>query len=134
MQIKDPSQISWPNRFWPEFFARYDGFATATYRVIGGRMDEMATRIVNLAAKQVKQCDASAMLRLITRNGRKVDIGIEIDFPITRQNISDMTGTTPFAVSRLLIASEKDDNVANERRRITVTEAGRLQASSVAVG
>ena len=49
-------------------------------------------------------------------------------------NNSDMTGTTPFAVSRLLIASEKDDNVANERRRITVTEPGRLHASSVAVG
>ena len=49
-------------------------------------------------------------------------------------NISDMTGTTLLAVSPLLIASEKDDTVASERHRITVTEAGRLHASSVAVG
>ena len=74
------------------------------------------------------------MVRLITQNGRKVDAGIEIDFPITRQNISDMTGTTLFTVSRLLSAWEKDGIVASERRRITVTKPGHLQALSLAVG
>ena len=108
MTADESLTLSWPNRLWPDFVTRYEGFATETYKVIGGRMDEMATRIVDLATKQVEQRVASAMVRLITQYGRKVDAGIEIDFPITRQNISDMTGTTLFTVSRLLSAWEKD--------------------------
>lgn len=134
MAADESLTLSWPNGLWLNFVARYDGFATETYKVIGGRMDEMAARIVDLATKQVEQRVASAMVRLITQNGRKVDAGIEIDFPITRQNISDMTGTTLFTVSRLLSAWEKDGIVASERRRITVTEPRRLQALSLAVG
>lgn len=117
---------SWPSALWPGFAANYDGFASETYKVVGSRMAEMTARMVELATKQVEQRVASAMLRLITQNGRKVDLGIEIDFPITRQNISDMTGTTLHTVSRLLSAWEKDGIVASERRKITVTQQQRL--------
>ncbi len=96
-------------------------------------MDEAAARIVDLATRQVEQRVASAMLRLITQNGRKMGAGIDIDFPITRQNISDMTGTTVFTVSRLLSAWEKDGIVASEPCCIPVTRPGRLKALCVAV-
>lgn len=118
--------LSWSNARWSDFTANYDGFATETYKVVGDRMEEMTTRMMDLATKQVEQRVASAMLRLITQNGRKVDDGIEIDFPITRQNISEMTGTTLHTVSRLLSAWEKDGIVASERRKITVTHPQRL--------
>jgi len=127
MTADESLTLSWPNELWLDFVARYDGFATETFKVISGRMSKMAVRIVDLATKQVEQRVASAMVRLISQNSRKVDAGIEIDFPITRQNISDMTGTTLFTVSRLLIAWEKDGIVASERRRIAVTKPGRLQ-------
>ena len=122
--------LSWPNRHWSDFTARFDGFATESYAVVGRRMEEVTMRIVDLATKQVEQRVATAMLRLMTQNGRKVDRGIEIDFPITRQNISDMTGTTLFTVSRLLSAWEKDGIVASARRRITVTHPQRLELLS----
>ena len=134
MTADDCLTLSWPNRLWPDFVVRFDGFATETYKVVGDRLGEMTTRIMELATKQVEQRVASAVLRMITQTGRKVDTGIEIGFPITRQNISDMTGTTLYTVSRLLSAWEKDGIVASERRRITVTEPGRLQALSQAVG
>lgn len=118
--------LSWPNALWADFTATYDGFATETYKVVGNRMGEMTMRMMELATEQVEQRVASAMLRLITQNGRKVDVGIEIDFPITRQNISEMTGTTLHTVSRLLSAWEKDGIVASERRKITVTQPHRL--------
>ena len=44
------------------------------------------------------------LLRLANQAGRKVDRGIEIDFPISRQNIAEMTGTTLHTVSRILSA------------------------------
>ncbi len=118
--------LAWPNRLWPEFIARYDGFATQTYSVVGDRLNDMHAVIVEMATKQVEQRIAAALLRLITQMGRKVTNGIEIDFPITRQNISDMTGSTLHTVSRLLSAWEKDGIVASERKKITVTAPHRL--------
>lgn len=118
--------LAWPNHLWSSFVTRYDGFATQTYAVVGERLTDMQTVIVEMATKQVEQRIASALLRLITQMGRKVDTGIEIDFPLTRQNISDMTGTTLHTVSRLLSAWEKDGIVASSRKKITVTAPHRL--------
>lgn len=118
--------LSWPNRLWADFTTQYAGFATETYKVVGARLNDMQSLIVEIATRQVEQRIACAILRLITQMGRKVDRGIEIDFPITRQNISDMTGTTLHTVSRLLSAWERDGIVVSERKKITVTEPHQL--------
>jgi CRP/FNR family transcriptional regulator, nitrogen oxide reductase regulator len=126
--------LAWPNRLWPDFMVRYPGFATQTYKTVGERLGSIHSVIVDMATKQVEQRIACAILRLITQMGRKVDSGIEIDFPITRQNISDMTGTTLHTVSRLLSAWEKDGIVASERKKIVVTAPHRLVMLSGAAG
>lgn len=118
--------VSWPQRLWPEFIAKYEGFATETYKTVGDRIGEMNNRIVEIATQQVEQRVANAILRLINQSGKKVPTGVEIDFPVTRQNISDMTGTTLHTVSRLLSAWEKQGIVVSGRKKITVTEPHRL--------
>ena len=118
--------LCWPNGLWPDFISRYNGFATETYKTVGERVGEMNNRIVELATQQVEQRVACAILRLINQMGQKVEGGIEVGFPITRQNISDMTGTTLHTVSRLLSAWERDGIVMSERRKITVTAPHRL--------
>ena len=118
--------LSWPNRLWADFVANYDGFATENYKVVGDRLNEMQSRIVDMATKQVEQRIACAVLRLINQTGKNVEGGVEVDFPITRQNISDMTGTTLHTVSRLLSAWEKDGIVKSGRRRITVLKPHQL--------
>ncbi len=71
----------------------------------------------------------------MAQSGHKVEGGIEIGFPVTRQNISDMTGTTLHTVSRLLSAWEKSGIVRSTRKHIVVTDShqlvllGGLQAS-----
>lgn len=134
MTADDCVALSWHNRHWADFAARYDGFATETYKVVGERVGEMNNRIVEMATQQVEQRIACAILRLVTQTGRKVEGGIEIGLPITRQNISDMTGTTLHTVSRLLSAWERDGIVRSERRKITVTEPHRLVILSGAEG
>lgn len=118
--------LSWPMRLWSRFTAEYDGFATETYRTVGQRLGEMNTRIVEMATQGVEQRVANALLRLVNQTGRKVERGIEIDFPITRQDLSEMTGTTLHTVSRLLSGWEKEGVVESRRRRITVRDAHRL--------
>jgi CRP-like cAMP-binding protein len=95
-------------------------------RTLGTRLDEMQSRIAELATQAVEQRVAAALLRLVNQSGRKVEDGIEIAFPVTRQNIADMAGTTLHTVSRLLSAWEKDGLVRSTRRHVVVTAPHRL--------
>ncbi len=124
--------LSWPTRLWDTFVAEYDGFATETYKTIGDRIDEMNNRVVEMATQQVEQRVAHALLRLINQTGRKVADGIEIDFPITRQDLSELTATTLHTVSRLLSNWEKQGLVHSKRKRITVCDAHALVVLSQA--
>jgi CRP/FNR family transcriptional regulator, nitrogen oxide reductase regulator len=74
----------------------------------------------------VEQRIACALLRMITQSGRKVAGGIEISFPITRQNIADMTGTTVHTVSRVLSGWEKQGLTETRRRHIVVVDPHQL--------
>ncbi len=114
--------LSWPTRLWDTFVAEYDGFATETYKTVGDRIGEMNNRLVEMATQQVEQRVANALLRLINQTGRKVAEGIEIDFPITRQDLSELTATTLHTVSRLLSRWEKQGLVMSKRKRITVCD------------
>lgn len=126
--------LSWPVRHWADFTNRYDGFATETYRTVSARLGEMQSRITELATQHVEQRVAAALLRMVKQSGRKVANGIEIDFPITRQNISEMTGTTLHTVSRLLSAWEKQGIIESARKHIVVTAPHQLVVISVGGG
>ena len=114
--------LSWPTRLWDEFVADYDGFATETYKTVGDRLGEIHNRVIEMATQQVEQRVANALLRLINQTGRKVSDGIEIDFPITRQDLSELTATTLHTASRLLSAWEKQGLVQSKRKRIKVLD------------
>ncbi len=118
--------LSWPVSLWQGFVTRYDGFATETYRTVGNRVVEMNNRIVELATLHVEQRVANALLRMVNQFGKKVEGGVLIDFPLGRQDISEMTGTTLHTVSRLLSAWEKEGIVRSGRKRVAVTDPHRL--------
>ncbi|WP_157058855.1 Crp/Fnr family transcriptional regulator [Loktanella sp. 5RATIMAR09] len=122
MTATESLALSWPMTLWDSFAADYDGFATESYKTVGNRVSEMNNRIVEMATQQVEQRVANALLRLINQTGRKVADGIEIDFPITRQDLSELTATTLHTVSRLLSAWEKQGMVQSKRKRIKVCD------------
>jgi len=80
----------------------------------------------------VAQYDGFATETYKTQTGRKVPGGIEIDFPITRQDLSELTATTLHTVSRLLSAWEKKGMVQSKRKRITVCDPHALVVLSQA--
>ena len=43
--------LSWPARLWRTFAARYEGFATETYRTVGERLGEFQARVTELATQ-----------------------------------------------------------------------------------
>lgn len=124
--------LSWPMHLWSDFTKIYEGFATQTYKTVGHRIEEMSTRLLEVTTQQVEQRIANALLRLINQSGRKVDIGIEIDFPITRRDLSEMTGATLHTVSRMLSAWERQGVIKSQRMHITVCDPHQLVILSAA--
>lgn len=113
--------LTWPNAAWPAFQADAPGFGAEAFRTIGTRLEETQTQVVEMKTQQVEQRIAHALVRLVNQSGRKTDEGIEIDFPITRQDIAEMTGTTLHTVSRLLSAWEGEGIVRSSRQKVVVT-------------
>jgi len=113
--------LTWPNSAWPELQSRFPAFGASAHQTVGARLQETQTRVMDMSSQQVEQRIAHAVLRLVQQSGRKTDEGIEIDFPITRQDIAEMTGTTLHTVSRLLSAWETAGIVRGGRQKVTVT-------------
>ncbi|ASM74457.1 MULTISPECIES: Crp/Fnr family transcriptional regulator [Roseobacteraceae] len=114
--------LSWPVRHWADFTTNYPGFATESYKTLGQRLGQIQETLTEMATQAVEKRIASAVLRMVNQSGRKTATGIEIAFPVTRQNISDMTGTTLHTVSRLLSAWQKNGIVESSRKHIVVTD------------
>jgi CRP-like cAMP-binding protein len=118
--------LSWPGTLWAMITEKYPTFATNTYKTVGARLQDAQDRIVEMATERVEQRVANALLKLANQTGKKTEDGILIDFPISRQDISEMTGTTLHTVSRLLSAWENEGMVKSSRKKITVTEGHKL--------
>jgi CRP/FNR family transcriptional regulator, nitrogen oxide reductase regulator len=114
--------LAWPTRLWHDFATRYPSFTAGTYATVGKRLQETQQRVVEMSTEQVEQRVAHALLRLINQAGRKTESGIEIDFPITRQDIAEMTGTTLHTVSRIVSAWEEQGLVTGGRQKVTVAD------------
>ncbi len=128
MTATESIALSWPTDVFDDFKAKYDGFATETYKTVGERMGEMNDRLVELATLHVEQRVANAVLRLVKDSGRPVEDGVEIDFPISRKDLSELTATTLHTVSRLLSSWERENITRSGRKRITVIDPDRLSA------
>jgi CRP-like cAMP-binding protein len=89
---------------------------------VAGRLHDLQRRYRQLVTERVERRVARALLRLVPDAGRRVDVGIEIDFPVSRQDIAEMTGTTLYTVSRMLSAWEKHGIVRSGRQRIILTK------------
>ncbi|MDG4875284.1 Crp/Fnr family transcriptional regulator [Mesorhizobium sp. WSM4935] len=118
--------LAWPSQLWPTFATRFPSFSANTYKVVGSRLQDAHTRVIEMSTEQVEQRVAHALLKLVKQSGKKTEEGILIDFPISRQDIAEMTGTTLHTVSRLLSAWEDQSLVKSGRQRVVVVEPHKL--------
>src|SRR5262249_50442106 len=118
--------LAWPGHLWPEFTSNFPSFIANAYQTIGARLQDSHERVIEMSTEQVQRRVAHALLRLVNQTGKMTTEGILIDFPISRQDIAEMTGTTLHTVSRLLTAWEEKGLVRSGRQRVTVVEPHRL--------
>jgi CRP-like cAMP-binding protein len=124
--VVDSVSLAWPSAAWPRLVAQYPKLAANTLQAVGSRLQEAHTRVIEMTTEEVERRVAHALLRLVTQAGRKVEGGIEIAFPISRQDIAEMTGTTLHTVSRVLSAWEQRGIVESGRQHIVLRDPHRL--------
>ena len=126
--------ICWPNEVWGSFVEQNPHLAVNAMRTIGQRLQEAHTRIREMSTQEVERRVAHAVLRLIEQAGKREPDGVRIDFPLTRQDVAEMTGTTLHTVSRLFSAWESQGIVKGGRQKLLVRDAERLQALADGLG
>jgi CRP/FNR family transcriptional regulator, nitrogen oxide reductase regulator len=119
--------ICWPTAVWDVFVEQNPHLAVNAMKTIGQRLQEAHTRIREMATEEVERRVAHAVLRLIGQAGKTESAGIRIDFPISRQDIAEMTGTTLHTVSRILSAWETKGLVQGGRQKLLVRDAATLR-------
>ena len=120
--------ISWPNSVWNGLLARHPGLAVNTMQALGARLQASQERILDLSTQQVEQRIAGAVLQLVQQAGKKSGDGLLIDFPLSRQDLAEMTGATLHTVSRTLSAWEERGLVECGRQRVAVRDMAGLEA------
>lgn len=119
--------ICWPTEIWDVFVEKNPHLAVNAMQAIGQRLQEAHIRIREMATEEVERRVAHAVLRLIDQAGKQETTGIRIDFPISRQDIAEMTGTTLHTVSRILSAWEAKGLVKGGRQKLLVQDAAALR-------
>ena len=124
--VVDSLALAWPSAAWPRLVAQFPALALNTLQTVGSRLQDAQTRVVEMSTEEVERRVAHALLRLAKQSGRKVAAGVEIAFPISRQDVAEMTGTTLHTVSRILSAWEDRGLVEGGRQRIVIKDPHRL--------
>lgn len=120
--VMESCALCWPMRLWATLLERYPSLAMQAMQTMGSRLLEAQQRVRELSTEEVERRVAHAVLRLANQSGRKERDGVRIDFPISKQDIAEMTGTTLHTVSRILTAWEGAGLVEGGRQKLLVRD------------
>ncbi|MFO7558305.1 MAG: Crp/Fnr family transcriptional regulator [Desulfobacterales bacterium] len=120
--IGETDVTGWDKSTMMQLMHQYPDITINLLGIILERIDDVQHRYLEICTEQVDQRIARSLLRLMRRAGSKSPDGIQIDIPLSRQNIADYSGTTLYTVSRTLSAWEKRGWIKSKREQIIVTE------------
>jgi CRP/FNR family transcriptional regulator, nitrogen oxide reductase regulator len=120
--VTDCVEISWPAGVMTELMLRHPQIGLNMIAIIGRRLREVQNRLREAASERVERRIARALMRLLRHGGRRTDTGVAIDFPLSRQDLAEMTGTTLHTVSRTLSAWEERGLVELGRQQVIVRQ------------
>jgi CRP-like cAMP-binding protein len=90
-------------------------------KLMTGYIAEMQNRYREMVTEKVEQRIARVLLRLAGQSGKRVDDGVLIELPFSRQDLAEMAGATLYTVSRVLSSWEKQGLISTGRERVKLT-------------
>jgi len=118
--VEDCDVLVWDGREMGALMREHPRIALNLMELLVNHVVELQDRYRELATEQVEQRLARALLRLVRQAGRKVDSGVRIDLPLTRQTLAEMTGTTLFTVSRVMSRWHERGLIDSGKGKVTI--------------
>jgi CRP-like cAMP-binding protein len=110
----------WGTDTLEDFLKRYPVIAINTVNLMAEHVQEAQNQYLHLATERVEQRLARVLVRLARQVGQKTPQGVLVDFPLSRQDLAEMSGTTLYTVSRILSQWEKQGLVETGRERVLI--------------
>jgi CRP-like cAMP-binding protein len=118
--------LAWDRPTTNRLMEQFPRLAIGALQLLGEELAEVRSRYQELATQRVEQRVARALVRLVRQAGKKVDAGVLIEFPLSRQDLAELTGTTLHTVSRILSGWEEEGVIQSGPRRILIRKPHRL--------
>jgi len=119
---ENSTALAWNTDTLRGLVARDPAISLNIMQLMHGYIQELQERQSALTSERVEQRIARTLLKLAAQIGKKVEQGVLIDMPLTRQDIAEMTGTTLFTVSRTLNIWERQGLLEIGRERVLISD------------
>jgi CRP-like cAMP-binding protein len=126
--VEDSVVLSWRTPQFVALLKQHQPIMDNALAIIGMRTRDMIQRAGDMSGRNAERRVAAALLRLADQAGTESSDGINIQFPVTRDDLAEMAGLTYFTVSRTLSLWQKQGLVSNGRQRMTVLDRTGLAA------
>jgi CRP/FNR family transcriptional regulator, nitrogen oxide reductase regulator len=118
--------LGWDSETMLQLIGQYPRLGFNMLHLLSVRLQELQDRLREMSTERVERRIARALLRLVSQLGRKVETGVLIDLPLSRQDLANMTGTTLYTVSRILSRWEEEGIVEAGREKVLIKHPPRL--------
>lgn len=120
--VEDSTALAWDTAQLRKLVEKDPSISLNVMGLMHGYISELQERQKALVSQRVEQRIARILLKLAAQSGTKIEAGVLIDLPITRQDIAEMSGTTLFTVSRTLNEWERSGLLEIGRERVVIRE------------
>lgn len=120
--VTESTAFEWPGQAMAGLIERHPRLAMNALRFVQARLQELQVQYRQLATDKVERRVARALLRLVQHAGKRVEGGVLVDLPLSREDIAQMTGTTLFTVSRIVSRWEAAGLLEAGRQRMVIRD------------
>jgi CRP-like cAMP-binding protein len=120
--VENSTALAWDTAHLRELVEKEPSISLNVMGLMHGYISELQERQKALVTDRVEQRIARILLKLAAQSGKKIEDGVLIDLPLTRQDIAEMSGTTLYTVSRTLNEWERDGLLKIGRERVVIRE------------
>jgi CRP-like cAMP-binding protein len=126
--VEDCVALAWDGGSLARIMERYPRVALSVLDLVEGHYKRLLDRYQQLVTERVERRVARSLLRLARQAGQKVESGVLIGLPLSREDLAEMTGTTLYTVSRILSRWEQQGLVEAGRGRVLICNPHALVA------
>lgn len=119
---EDSMAMAWDTAHLRDLAKTEPSISLNAMQLMHGYITELQERQQALVTGRVEQRIARILLKLAADSGKKVEDGVLINMPLSRQDVAEMSGTTLFTVSRTMSEWERNGLLKIGREQVIIRE------------